>query len=931
MTAETQNKIARIALGSLAVFTLVAVVGYGTFGRHPGLLARWPDLAVIYAWSFTAFAQGQVWLSAAAMLALLIPRVGGVFVFSLAASYAISFAAEYSGTSWGLPFGGYAYTSLLGPMLADKVPVVIPLSWWLMALPSYSLAARALPRSPVRRVALASLLLLVWDLALDPAMSYLTTYWVWSETGPYYGMPFLNLFGWYVTGVALMAAMAALRVERWSSRLPGREMWAFYAITLAMPLGMVVAAGEWLAVAVTGLGLAAALLAIRAAARREVPEPGDGPGRRWSPDLEDDAAWAEAVAEVRRGLQGPTRRMRSEGMARFEPEGQMIRPLAALAAARGLGLSDSDLDERFWWGVAAVQLAHEASLVHDDILDEAAERRGRPTLVAEAGVARALVQGDHLLTSAYRAAAATGSAGFMAAFARAVERTVAGEIAQARAQGSTLSLERYDEIVRGKSGELFGVAVATASLISGRGDAERSEAIGREVGRAYQMLDDLLDYCPTAITGKPPLQDHRQGKWTWPQAWLSAERREQLDCEPLAALFSPDPEGGLRLSPMRRALAFYDGVVVELVGDIRRTLGGAPVLTQILQGWRERAHGAVRAEEVAAGRPATELLAAELGELRTDADWLRAFTAHARSFRFAARFFPAAVRDRVAGVYAFCRFTDDLADRQPGLDAGTRGQLLDAWQALCSRAYYGEASGLPLVDRVMADAAAAGVPFHLVADLIEGMRMDLRPVRYRDMAELERYTYRVASVVGLWLTRLWGIDDAATLGRARALGHAMQLTNILRDVGEDWRAGRLYVPTELLDRHGVTEADLDDWVHGRRTAGRAWYAIVVELRREAEAAYAAGLQGVAALPAFARRAVTVAAFVYRGLHDEIAALGERHLRVRAVVPMHRKLRLALAALLALPGLTRAGRRGRSQVLPLRAALRAVDGESARAR
>jgi phytoene/squalene synthetase/geranylgeranyl pyrophosphate synthase/uncharacterized membrane protein len=927
MNLAQRDRLARISLWMLAIFTLVAVIGYGTFGRHPGLLARWPDLSVIYAWSFTAFAQGQVWLSAAVLLALLIPRVGWVFVASLGASYLISFTAEFSGTTWGLPFGGYAYTSLLGPMLAERVPVVIPLSWWLMALPSYALAARALPRAPFKRIWLGSLLLLVWDLALDPAMSYLTTYWVWSETGPYYGMPFLNLLGWYVTGIALMAAMTLLRVERWSQRVPAREMAAFYGITLAMPLGMVVVAGEWLAVAVTGLGLGAAVLAIRAAARGEATDPGSGPGRRWSPDLEDDAAWAEAVAEVRRGLDGPARRMRSEGMARFEPEGQMIRPLAALAAARGLGLGGGDLDERFWWGVAAVQLAHEASLVHDDILDDAKERRGRPTLVAEAGVARALVHGDHLLTSAYRAAALTGSAAFMAAFARAVERTVAGEIAQARAQGQALTLERYDDIVRGKSGELFGLAVATASLVYGRGQAERSEGIGREVGRAYQMLDDLLDYCPTALTGKPPLQDHRQGKWTWPQAWLSPERLGLLGQDPLAALFSPDLEGGLRLSPMRRAVTHYDGVVADLVADIRRDLGGAPVLTQILQGWRERAHGAVRAEEVAAGRPATELLAAELGDLRTDADWLRAFTAHARSFRFAARFFPADVRDRVAGVYAFCRFTDDLADRQPGLDAGTRGELLDAWQGLCSRAYYGEASGLPLVDRVMGEAAAAGVPFHYIADLIEGMRMDLRPVRYRDMAELERYTYRVASVVGLWLARLWGVDDATALTRARALGHGMQLTNILRDVGEDWRAGRLYIPEDVLTRHGVSEADIDDWAHGRSEPTPEWRAVVADLTSVAEAAYAQGLRGVPALPIFARRAVAVAAFVYRGLHDAIAALGARHLQARAVVPLARKIRLAAAALVALPGIEREARQARARVT----VLGTVGGEQARAR
>lgn len=916
MNTLIRDRIARSALLLFAGFTAVAVIGYGTFGRHPEWLERFPQFAGIYARSFTFFAQGQVWLAAAAMLALLAPRVGGAFAASLMLSYGISFAAEFSGTTWGLPFGGYAYTPLLGPMLAERVPVVIPLSWWLMALPSYAIVARALPGQPWLRVGLGSLLLLVWDLALDPAMSHLTPYWLWSETGPYYGMPFLNLFGWYVTGLALLGMMAVLRIERWTRRLPGREFAAFYAINLAMPFGMMLVAGEWLAVGVTLLGLAAVLVALRAATAAEPVRPDSGGGPRWSPDLDDDAAWTTAVAEVRKGLEGPRRRMAIAGMPKLAGDGQLIRPLAALAAAEGVGLRAEDLDERFWWGVAAIQLAHEASLVHDDILDEASERRGRPTLVAEAGVAKALVHGDHLLASAYRAAAETGSAAFMARFAHAVERTVAGEIAQARAQGGELDMARYNEIVRGKSGELFGIAVATASLVYARGDAARAESIGREVGRAYQMLDDLLDFCPTALTGKPPLQDLRQGKWTWPQAHLPPDRRSLLEVDAVKALFSPDFTGGLATSPMRRALAAYDAEIATLVDDVRRDLGGAPVLVQILRGWRERAWGAVRSEELAAGRSATDMLAAELATLDTGDAWVASFAAHARSFRFAARFFPAEVRERVAGVYAFCRFTDDLVDRQTGLDAGAKAKLLDEWQALCSRAYFGESSGLPLVDRTMAEAAAAGVPFAWIADLIEGMRMDLQPARYRDMVELERYTYRVASVVGLWLTRLWGVSDPAILQKARALGHAMQLTNILRDVGEDWRNGRMYLPAELLDRHAIGERDIDDWVHGRRLPDARWSALRDDVLAAAGRAYNEALSGIPGLPRFAQRAVVVAAWVYRGIGDEIVALGPQALRRRASTSTVRKVVLAIGALRALPRLRREAARRSGRIVPI---------------
>ncbi len=122
---------------------------------------------------------------------------------------------------------------------------------------------------------LASLILASWDLALDPAMSYATNYWVWGEAGPYYGMPLLNLFGWYVTGLLLMGALAALRAESWIRPLPHRWLGGFYLANLALPLGMSAAAGLWGAVAATlaALGIAygaARLLAGRAPSARLV-------------------------------------------------------------------------------------------------------------------------------------------------------------------------------------------------------------------------------------------------------------------------------------------------------------------------------------------------------------------------------------------------------------------------------------------------------------------------------------------------------------------------------------------------------------------------------------------------------------------------------------------------------------------------------------
>jgi uncharacterized membrane protein len=103
---------------------------------------------------------------------------------------------------------------------------------------------------------LGSFILLSWDLALDPAMSFVTKYWIWGTAGPYYGMPIMNLLGWFVTGAALMVACAAVRVDRWIGAVPMWWLLGFYAVNLLLPVGMNVAGGLWGAVVATGLAIA---------------------------------------------------------------------------------------------------------------------------------------------------------------------------------------------------------------------------------------------------------------------------------------------------------------------------------------------------------------------------------------------------------------------------------------------------------------------------------------------------------------------------------------------------------------------------------------------------------------------------------------------------------------------------------------------------
>ena len=267
-TPDATARLSGAALAVLYAFTVAAVLGYATFGLHPALLARFPEVSGFYGAAFTFFSRTQVWLAGGVLALFLTLHAGRRWLPALALLYAVSLSSELAGTGVGLPFGEYRYTDALGLKWFGLVPILIPLSWFFMAVPSYALARHALGGGRAgERVLLASFVLLSWDLALDPAMSHATAYWVWGETGPYYGMPWLNLFGWYVTGVALMGALALVRADGWIERLPVRWLLGFYGANLLLPVGMSAAAGLWGAVAATAAALGAAALLARALRR----------------------------------------------------------------------------------------------------------------------------------------------------------------------------------------------------------------------------------------------------------------------------------------------------------------------------------------------------------------------------------------------------------------------------------------------------------------------------------------------------------------------------------------------------------------------------------------------------------------------------------------------------------------------------------------
>lgn len=152
-------------------------------------------------------------------------------------------------------------------------------------------------------------------------------------------------------------------------------------------------------------------------------------------------------------------------------------------------------------------------------------------------------------------------------------------------------------------------------------------------------------------------------------------------------------------------------------------------------------------------------------------------------------------------------------------------------------------------------------------------------------------------MVGQWLAELHGVRDEWMLERAETLGRAMQISNIVRDVGEDWDRGRLYLPCDLLLKNGLEPGDIGAMRHGRRRITCAYRAVLEELMDVAARDYARAREAIPFLPAGFQRAVSVAAAVYEGLHEAIRRNGHDNLTRRAVVSTSRKLALATAALL----------------------------------
>jgi phytoene synthase len=254
------------------------------------------------------------------------------------------------------------------------------------------------------------------------------------------------------------------------------------------------------------------------------------------------------------------------------------------------------------------------------------------------------------------------------------------------------------------------------------------------------------------------------------------------------------------------------------------------------------------------------------------------------SFYYSFLFLPPERRRAITALYAFCREVDDVVDS--GAEPDLAGAKLAWWRGELAALFAREPQHpvtralLPFLDKYSLSQEKLG-------EIIDGMEMDLRQSRYLDWPALEQYCHRVAGVVGLLAASIFGYRDERTLEYARKLGIAFQLTNIIRDVGEDARKNRVYVPIEDLRRFGVPAGDI---LSAKQTP--AFRELMAFEARRARAYYE---QAMAALPDAdrrAQRAGLVMAAIYRALLEEIESDGFQVLAQRTSLTPLRKLWIA---------------------------------------
>jgi phytoene synthase len=254
------------------------------------------------------------------------------------------------------------------------------------------------------------------------------------------------------------------------------------------------------------------------------------------------------------------------------------------------------------------------------------------------------------------------------------------------------------------------------------------------------------------------------------------------------------------------------------------------------------------------------------------------------SFYYSFLFLPPPRRRAITAMYAFCREVDDVVDETT--DPAIAQTKLDWWRAEVDRLYAGQPTH-PVTQALTPHVESFGIARERMQQVIDGMQMDLRQNRYLDFANLKTYCHLVAGVVGELSAGIFGNRDEPTMSYARQLGLALQMVNIIRDVGEDARRGRVYLPLDDLQAAGVKVSDV--------VAGHYSDGFVSVMRVQAARARSAYRAALAALPAAeqpAQRPGLIMGAIYLTLLDEIERERFRVLHQRIALTPLRKLAIA---------------------------------------
>jgi len=269
--------------------------------------------------------------------------------------------------------------------------------------------------------------------------------------------------------------------------------------------------------------------------------------------------------------------------------------------------------------------------------------------------------------------------------------------------------------------------------------------------------------------------------------------------------------------------------------------------------------------------------------------------AHGRTYYLSTLLLPPAKRPHVHALYGFARYADELVD---DLDSPDPDRLV-AWGEQFLRdlkAGHSSPADHPVSRAAIHTAETWDIPTETFEAFLESMRMDITVTGYRTYADLERYMYGSAAVIGMQMIPILEPLDPRAAGHAQRLGEAFQLSNFIRDVAEDLRRGRVYLPEEDLDRFGVTRADLAPGPTPPR---------VVELLRfqidRTRRLYAAAEPGIDLLHPTSRDCIRTAYLLYGGILDAVEQADYQVLDRRVSVPLRRRLGVAV------PGLVRARR------------------------